>query len=232
VHSIAPNPQRRLRRVLGHYDYPTKFRIFEVGSLVLFSAAAIVFVRRLANEFSDRFSIEVAGLLFGASIAAFFIADFLSGFVHFLCDNLGTPDTPIVGQKFIKSFRDHHDTPMDMTKGDFISVNADNFSVCLPALIPCAIWLDVEKHLFAGTFLAALIAFVTITNEAHKWAHVENPPNWIRRVQSTRLILTPQNHAVHHTAPFDSNYCITSGALNPLLARLRFWDRLLRVCRR
>ena len=40
-------------------------------------------------------------------VVAFLLADFLSGLVHVLCDNLGSPWTPFVGQKFIKAFREH-----------------------------------------------------------------------------------------------------------------------------
>ena len=232
MHIVEANHHRGFRRMLGTYNYPTRFRVFEVGSLLLFLGAALVFIRRLATEFVDRFSVGVIGLVAVASVLAFVIADFLSGLVHFLCDNLGSPDTPIVGQKFIKSFRDHHDDPMEMANGDFVSVNADNFSVCLPVLIPCAIWLDVREHFLIGAFLAALMALVTITNEAHKWAHAPNPPGYIRALQSTRLVLTPANHALHHTAPHDSNYCITSGSLKPVLTRFHFWELLLRLLRR
>ena len=69
---------------------------------------------------------------------AYLAADVLSGLVHAVCDNLGSVDTPVVGQKFIRSFREHHTDPLDMTRGDFVRVNADNFLVCLPVLDPRA----------------------------------------------------------------------------------------------
>ena len=39
------------------------------------------------------------------------------------------------------------------------------------------------------------------------------------------LILSPEHHKTHHTAPFETYYCITHGMLNPLLARARFFRR-------
>ena len=83
-------------------------------------------------EVADRFSFPVAMLVVGLVLAAYALSDLLSGIVHFLLDNFGSPETPMIGQKFVKPFRDHHVDPMEMTHGDFIAVNADNVFVCLP----------------------------------------------------------------------------------------------------
>ena len=220
------------RRVLGRYDYPTKFRVFEVASVACFAVFFVAFGFRILAEVSDRFALEVMGGVVAVCVLAFVTADFLSGLVHFLCDNLGSPDTPVLGQKFIKAFREHHDDPVAMTEGGFVEVNADNFFVCLPVLIPSVVWLDVNHHLYLAAYLAILMVFVTITNEVHKWAHVVDVPPVMRRLQSTPLFLGPEGHRRHHTAPYESHYCITSGVLNPILARTRFWHGLLRLCRR
>lgn len=225
-------PSRPGRRLLGRYDYPTKFRVFEVLSLACFVVFFVVFGLRILNEVSQRFAVEVIGGILVVGFLAFVTADFLSGLVHFLCDNLGTPDTPVLGQKFIKAFREHHDDPVAMTGGDFIEVNADNFFVCLPVLVASVVWLDVHHHLHLATYLAILMVFVSLTNEVHKWAHMVEVPPVLQRLQSTPLFLAPENHRRHHTAPYDSYYCITSGVLNPILARTHFWQGLVRVCRR
>jgi hypothetical protein len=219
-------------RLLGRYDYPTKFRLFEVVSLVCFAAFFVTFGLRILSEVTDRFAVEVVAGILAVCFLAFVTADFMSGLVHFLCDNLGSPDTPVLGQKFIKAFREHHGDPAEMTKGDFIEVNADNFFVCLPVLVPSVVWLDVHHHLYLAAYLAILMVFITITNEVHKWAHMPEVPPVMARLQHTPLFLDPEGHRRHHTAPFDSHYCITSGVLNPLLARTHFWQGLLRVCRR
>ena len=228
MHAQAPVPRLRL---LGRYDYPTSYRMFEVVSLVVFVIFGGFFARKLGHELTDRLNGGVAIGVIAVMLLAYATADFLTGLVHFLCDNLGSPDTPIVGQKFIKSFRDHHDTPKAMTLDGFVAVNADNFAVCLPVLIPAALWLDVSRHLYAAAYLGVLLVFIVITTEAHKWAHMDRPPRVARLLQAT-LLLAPANHAVHHADPFDKNYCITSGMLNPLLTRLHFWPTLLRLLRR
>jgi hypothetical protein len=43
------------------------------------------------------------------AVLAYLAADFLSGLVHFLADNFGSYDTPIIGPNFIEPFREHHD---------------------------------------------------------------------------------------------------------------------------
>ncbi len=213
--------------LLGRYDYPTRFRVFEVVCLGVFALAAWRYAERISSATPG---LGWAGylVLLGLTVVALVVADFLSGLVHFLCDNLGSADTPVVGQKFIKSFRDHHLDPQAMTHGDFIAVNADNFTVCLPVVLPVALWLDFERFFYVAWFVMTLLCFVVITNQAHKWAHVNEPPP-IARFLQRGLLLSPENHRVHHMSPYDRNYCITSGMLNPVLTRVGFWTWLLRV---
>ena len=207
-----------------------------MANLGLFVGFGSVFAARIGRAITERFSAAVAGRVIVAAALALVVADFLSGLVHFLCDNFGSPTTPILGQKFIKAFREHHDDPAAMTHGDFVEVNADNLFVCLPVLLPGVVWLDVSGHLYFAVFLVMLMAFIAVTNEVHKWAHSAPIPPVMRGLQATRLFLHPRHHQVHHDAPHDSNYCITSGVLNPLLTRVRFWYALQRVlsggCRR
>ena len=223
-------PRALARRPLGRYDYPTRFRVFEVASLAVFAVFASWFAWRIVVALREGAGAAgVPGVLL-AAIAAYLTADFLSGLVHFLCDTLGSPSTPIVGQKFIKAFREHHDDPEAMTLGDFVEVNADNFFVCLPVLVPCTLWLDVEQHLHLSVYLAVLIAFVTVTNELHKRAHMPAARGPLGLLQRSGVVLSARHHGVHHTPPHDGYYCITAGVLNPVLARLRFWSALRRLC--
>jgi hypothetical protein len=53
---------------------------------------------------ADQLSLGVALGMAASAFAAYLAADFLSGLVHAL-RNLGSVDTPVVGQKFIRSFR-------------------------------------------------------------------------------------------------------------------------------
>ncbi len=177
--------------------------MFEVVSVACFAVFFVVFGVRIVAVVGERLALEVLAGLFAVCVLAFITADFLSGLVHFLCDNLGSPSTPVLGQKFIKAFREHHDDPAAMTDGDFIEVNADNFFVCLPVLVPSVVWLDVHGHLYLAAYLAMLMVLITITNEVHKWSHVAEVPMVLQRLQRTPLFLAPDEHRRHHTAPYD-----------------------------
>jgi ubiquitin-conjugating enzyme E2 variant len=71
--------------------------------------------------------------------------------------------------------------------------------------------------------IAFTALFVFCTNQFHKWAHMKTPPPWIRMLQRAHLILSPEHHVVHHTAPRDKYYCITVGWMNPLLDKIQFF---------
>jgi plasmanylethanolamine desaturase len=225
----SPAPKRIL---LGSFDYPLSHRVLEVVSMLTFTVLSILCVGRVGVEMIERFSWLTAMAVVAASAVGYATADFLSGLVHFLFDNFGSPDTPVLGQKFIKPFRDHHDDPTAMTQGDAVSVNADNCLVCLPFLVPVVFLLDLRSHPYFGTFFVALLFFVMVTNQLHKWAHMVTRPKFITWLQHRHLVLSVDHHRVHHTPPFNSNYCITWGILNPVLERTGFWRFALRLLRR
>jgi len=205
--------------VLGTYDYPRSHRIFEIISVGAFIAFAGGLIYRVIGEVAGRFSWQIAMLIVLLVVVAYAVADLASGIVHFLLDNFGSPETPVIGQKFVKPFRDHHTDPMAMTHGDFIAVNADNVFVCLPVLIPVFFLLDIAKHPFVGVFLVALVSGVIMTNQLHKWAHMPTVPRLVAAAQRSGVVLSKEHHSVHHSGGYDSNYCITWGHLDVLLNR-------------
>lgn len=206
--------------MLGTYDYPTSHRVFEIASVGAFIGFAGALARRVFVEVGDRLSWPVGLLVVGLVLVAYAVADLASGIVHFLLDNFGSPDTPVIGQKFVKPFRDHHVDPMEMTRGDFIAVNADNVFVCLPVIIPAVFLLDVGHHPYWGVFIIGLVAGVIMTNQLHKWAHMPSVPRLVAVAQRRGVVLSKEHHSVHHSGAYDSNYCITWGHLDLLLNRL------------
>jgi plasmanylethanolamine desaturase len=205
--------------LLGTYDYPRSHRILELVSVAVFGVFAAAFSVRVAQALSHRWGWITLPAVAASAIVAYAVSDLLSGLVHFLFDNFGSPSTPVIGQKFVKPFRDHHGDPMAMTHGDFVAVNADNFFACLPVLVPGYFLIDVERHPYLGVFLVALMLATIVTNQIHKWAHLPQVPRLVRAAQAWGLVLSVEHHRVHHTAPFDDHYCITWGRLDPLLDR-------------
>jgi hypothetical protein len=133
--------------------------------------------------------------------------------VHFLGDTFGTEETPILGQSFIKPFREHHVNPKGMTEHDFVETSGNNCIVSIPFLLLVYYLVDIKSSLFHYSFysfFSFLMIAVFITNQIHKWAHMENPGRLISFLQKQNLILSPEHHQVHHTEPFDKYYCITN----------------------
>ena len=169
----------------------------------------------------------LAGLALGLG---YVLADLLSGMVHWLADRYGSPETPLLGNAFIQPFREHHFDPQAITRHDFVETNGNNSMATLLVLIPAYLFIPVRPGNAASIFLStlALAACLSLycTNQFHKWAHLNEPPRLARILQRCRLVLPKEHHQVHHTAPFDTYYCITTGWLNWPLQKLRFFEFL------
>jgi hypothetical protein len=168
-------------------------------------------------------------------VLAYLTADFLSGFVHFLADNFGSYDTPILGPNFIEPFREHHVDPKGITGHDFVDANGNNSLATLPFMLFVWIVVPLETWYYGylfGTFFLFLCLAAFLTNQFHKWAHMDDPPAFVGWLQARGVILSQGHHDIHHESPYDTYYCITAGFWNPLLDRIRFYERTERLIRR
>jgi ubiquitin-conjugating enzyme E2 variant len=164
-----------------------------------------------------------------AALLAVLAADFVSGVAHWMADTWGSEATPWVGPRFLRPFRIHHTDPLAMLRGDFFETNGNTALLAHPLLLAAlALPLDTGFGRFCAVFLVALCLFGFTTNQIHKWAHMSEAPVVVRWLQRRGLILTPQHHEVHHTAPFATHYCITTGWCNGLLAAIGFFPALER----
>lgn len=208
--------------------YSKGHRYYELGGIGVAAFTFAWLVKRLAS--SPAISGWWVPLALFIGILA---ADFVSGFVHWGFDSWGSLDTPVVGKLAIRTFREHHVDAKAITRHDFVETNGHNLglsSVCSTA----GVWvLGAEgasfKSTFAGMCLCAMAIFVGMTSQIHKWSHQARPSAPVRFLQRLHLILTPEHHDVHHTAPYDKNYCITVGWMNGPLRTIRFFPTLERM---
>eukprot|EP00795_Rhopilema_esculentum_P001358 gene1358-15761_t len=157
-------------------------------------------------------------------------ADFASGLVHWGADSYGSIDIPIIGKAFIRPFREHHVDPTAITRHDVIETNGDN---CLLVIFPILVQTyryatyateTLQSSFHWDVFVYALAIFVTLTNQIHKWSHTYfGLPSWVSILQDLHIILPKKHHRVHHVAPHETYFCITTGWLNYPLECLRFW---------
>jgi ubiquitin-conjugating enzyme E2 variant len=171
----------------------------------------------------------VTGLLVG-----YLAADLFSGTVHWFCDTFFGEDTPVIGRVLIQPFRDHHRRPDAIADYRLLEQDASSAFLLLAPL-----WLvsrgggprpDAALGLIAHAAFWAFAICALATNLFHKWAHAPRPPLPGRFLQRCGLILSPRAHAVHHSG-YTHGFCVTSGRLNPLLDRIRFFARLERLVR-
>jgi len=175
---------------------------------------------------------DVVGAIF-AIVFGITMADFISGFVHWTADTWGSVHMPYIGKAFIRPFREHHVDPTAMTKHDFFETNGDNFLGITPVAAYC-VWkfYNLSESVLADHYrfdlsMCSLCIFLVLTNQIHKWSHMYyDLPSWVKLLQRSHLILPCKHHRVHHVAPHETYFCITTGWLNWPLEKLRFWGFL------
>lgn len=149
------------------------------------------------------------------------LADFVSGFVHWLEDAYARPGMPVVG-RIAEDNLLHHRRPRAFLARSWWQSSSDLLLVGL---------LVIWAALLAGHVNGWLLAFVALTinaNQVHKWAHQgprENPRlvTWLQRL---RVLQTQREHGRHHRGRKDSHYCVITNLLNRPLEALGFWKRL------
>jgi len=202
------------------------FRLLQTAAFIAFGASAIALALDIAEGARTFGKLWILPILV---IAAYAVADLISGIVHFLADNFGSPRTPLLGKAFVMPFRDHHIDPKGILRHPFMIANGNNCLVALPPLMIVLFFVPVETSLIGylfGAFFLALFLAVFLTNQFHKWAHMDEPPRAVAWLQSKGIILSKEHHDVHHESPFDTYYCITAGWWNPLLQRTRVFERV------
>jgi plasmanylethanolamine desaturase len=205
------------------YAYGRSQRLLELASIAGFALLAAWALLRLGAASGRLFPLVALAAL----PAGWLLSDLLSGLTHWAFDSLGSASTPLIGPSLIRPFRAHHADPEEMTRHDFVETHGASCLAALP-LLALACWLPLDS--WPAVFVEALAVFTALgalaTNQCHKWAHMEEAatPALVRWAQRRWLVLPREHHRLHHTAPFDTHFCMSSGWLNaPFNALLRRW---------
>jgi ubiquitin-conjugating enzyme E2 variant len=205
--------------------YSASVRRFELCSIAVYAVAMAWLGLRLLPR-----AIATPWLALCALMVGFVAADFVSGVVHWAADTWGTPEWPLIGKTLIRPFREHHVDQKEITRHDFVETNGNNCFISIAPTVGAALLPHTGTlSFFTGAMVFSLCLAVFGTNQFHKWAHMDEPPPLAGWLQRASLILPPEHHAVHHSAPYAKYYCITVGWLNEALFRLRFFQTLEKV---
>jgi len=147
-------------------------------------------------------------------LAAWLLADFLSGVFHWWEDRYGDPSWPILGKYIVQPNIVHHTDQTAFLAGDYWK---RNWTAIAPAAILAILSYAAGQH-----FVALAFAFLTQSNEVHSWAH-QKCNRFVRGLQLIGLLHSPEQHAEHHRRPFDVRFCVMTDWLNPVLEVTSFW---------
>jgi ubiquitin-conjugating enzyme E2 variant len=153
-------------------------------------------------------------------LAAWLMADFLSGVFHWREDRYGVEDWPIIGPLVVSPNIEHHSQPTAFLQGNLITRNWTTFVPCW--LIAAVMWL------LGSPWWTLAFFFAGFGNEIHAWAH-QKCSRPIRGLQMLGIIQSQEQHASHHKKPFDRNYCVMTDWVNPVLTAIGFWPAVEEV---
>lgn len=147
-------------------------------------------------------------------LLAIILADFLTGLFHWWEDRYGNPAWPIIGHLVIIPNIEHHKYPRKFTQGNYWT---RNYTALVPSLLLSSIFYYYNQYFISLVFLIS-----SQSNELHCWEHMKTN-KYIRWLQKYKIIQSVKGHAVHHNRPYDTNYCVITTVVNPILGIISFW---------
>ncbi len=191
--------------------------------LLSFISICIFFLLAVAKFFIYRqylSALSFAGIFLGSLL----VADFLSGIMHWAFDTWGSSKTFLVGPLFIRPFREHHVDEKSITRHSFIQAGSSGTVTVIPVCIGVLLVPLTGTFSYSlALFLFFISVFVFLTNQIHKWAHMDTPPRFIMFLQDLHILLPRHDHHIHHIEPFTQSYAITTGWTNYFFTKTQFF---------
>lgn len=175
----------------------------------------------------------VLGLAVAVALA-FYLADFVSGLLHWAFDTFFDETHPVL-QRMVIMVREHHIYPQRIFKFPFYHdagvLSWIVFVLTLPVLAPALLGL-YGGGMLVWALLAAAVVFsllVVFMLEFHKVGHRSKVGPLARLLQRLGLLLAHRHHVQHHVGNHDVNYCLINGLADKTLGRLGVFRGLERL---
>jgi len=172
--------------------YAGWFRWVEIASIVTFWSLVAALVWK-----AFPYAVKSPWVVAAALAAGYVMADFASGW----CTGSSTPGAPPrrpVRPDGDSPFREHHVDEKAMTHHDYIETNGANCLVAVPVaaaslLIPLGVQGLEGLGLFALCAIGSMNMWVMMTNQFHKWSHLDEKdmPWLLPTLQRWHLVLNP-----------------------------------------
>lgn len=159
-----------------------------------------------------------------AGLVGYLLADLGSGVYHWGIDNYGDASTPVFGSQ-IEAFQGHHRWPWTITRRQF----ANNLHALARAVTFTVLPLDIAfNDPVVHGFVGVCSGCIMFSQQFHAWAHSTKSrlPPLVVALQETGLLVSRSQHATHHRAPYNNNYCIVSGVWNEFLDENKVFEAL------
>ncbi|XP_065862351.1 fatty acid desaturase 4, chloroplastic [Euphorbia lathyris] len=159
-----------------------------------------------------------------AGYIGYILADLGSGVYHWGIDNYGDASTPVFGTQ-IEAFQGHHKWPWTITRRQF----ANNLHALARVITFFVLPLDLvcNDAVILG-FVSLCAGCIMFSQQFHAWAHSTKSklPPLVVALQDAGLLVSRSQHADHHRAPYNNNYCIVSGVWNEFLDKNKVFEAL------
>ena len=153
------------------------------------------------------------------------LADFGTGFVHWLADNYGNPKWPVLGPRHIVYSHNHHHDPHELARLSWHARHGGIWTVV--ALTTLALWFIG----WLGPVTLSALLFGALTNMMHRWSHQSPRQNGpiITALMRLGLVQSQRHHVHHHSGQNDTHYCLLTDHVNPVVEYIQLWPRLERL---
>lgn len=155
-------------------------------------------------------------------LLGYICADFIIGVYHWIKDTYFGPFTPIIGKKLIWGSRLHHIRPKYVTE-------ISDLELLKGSTIWTLFWMG-PLFLIRGinSFNLTMFLMIIINDVVHKYTHFKEKerPYWATKLQKLGIFQSYDEHHLHHSLPFEVNYCPITPYVNTLLEKVNFWRKL------
>lgn len=154
-------------------------------------------------------------------IFLFLLADLVTGMFHFFVDQYGVMNGKVMTNS-INLLLYHHKFPQKMLSQSYWEITGHVYKISIIVFV---------GSLYFGFYweLLLFLLFCSNSNMIHKWSHQKysDLSPIVQYLQKYKIIQSKKHHNKHHNGYFNSNYCIMTNFLNPILHYIFFWKVII-----
>ncbi len=200
------------KRVARKCPYLIVGRTEKEDQVIVTTAACSLLALNLVNAFNSLTPVELAGGFLGGYLTA----DLASGILHMTLDNLDMNSGPKTLRSLSKDFQDHHLEPWRMKIDSFWFQNIELYTIGL-ATFASSLAMSYFGYDLTACLLTTTMGWNMLSQLAHACAHGKFKGNRvIGFLQNNGILLSTKHHNKHHTPPYNKNFCILAGHMEPV----------------